>query len=254
MIITATDIGGRPYMEDEMSIQLDLLPNLHYYAIFDGHGTGDVSKFLKTHMKTVVKAHISQLDSITPQGVIEALYNSYQSVVESLPLDISRYAGSTAVVAIKFGEHLWVANCGDSRAIMNFYHSPLGITNDHKPDRKDEYDRITGSGGKVFKNSPEDVPRVNGNLALSRAIGDFELYPHVTWKPEIYYTRILKGNDYLLLATDGVWDVFSNDDIVPFINKHLLTPGGIKEIGNLIIQEARRRHSTDNIAVVLILI
>jgi protein phosphatase 2C family protein 2/3 len=64
----------------------------------------------------------------------------------------------------------------------------------------------------------------------------------------------LKGNDYLLLATDGVWDVFSNDDIVPFINKHLLTPGGINEIGNLIIQEARRRHSSDNIAVVLIII
>lgn len=253
MIITAKDIGGRSYMEDEISIEINLLPNVHYYAVFDGHGTGAVSSYLKDNMGKYVKSQLVALSLITPQGVLEALFKAFQAVVETIPMSISRHAGSTAVVAIKAGEHLWIANCGDSRAVMNFGNTAVGITVDHKPTRKDEYLRILACGGKVIKAHPDDVERVDGTLALSRAIGDFELYPHVTWKPEIYYTRIISGNDYLVIATDGLWDVFSNEDLVSFINKKV-QQHPIDEIGNILVKEARSRHSTDNIAIVLILI
>lgn len=161
--------------------------------------------------------------------------------------------GSTALVILKHTDKVWVANVGDTRAIMNNGLNVIQLSNDHKPNEEKEYKRITSLGGKVVKAFPQDVYRVNGVLAVSRAIGDFALSPHVTWKPEITTFNIKKHNHYIFMATDGVWDVLSNKQVVDIVNGMIINEQW-KHIGDVIISTARTYGSGDNIACILIVL
>lgn len=116
--------------------------------------------------------------------------------------------GSTAVVAILSPEHIIVANCGDSRAVLSRGGRAIPLSVDHKPDRSDELARIEAAGGRViFLNGA----RVEGILAMSRAIGDKYLKPVVIAEPEITFTKREPEDECLILASDGLWDVLSSD-------------------------------------------
>jgi len=259
------DIGSRTYMEDRVSVDTTLYKDYEYYAVFDGHGGADVSTYLAVHLKKVVKgvlinhaikhahahAHAHQHQFV---DVSEVLHESFKQVVNDIPYKLSFDRGSTAVVVIRNKTNIWVANCGDTRAIMNSLKDTVPLTDDHKPTRKDEYMRITSLGGNVAQAFKGDVFRVNGMLAVSRAIGDFALAPHVTWKPEIsHFTIDTRKNHYIMIATDGVWDVTSNEDAVALINNAVLEDQW-KDIGGKLITRSRQLGSTDNIAICLILL
>ncbi|KAL7564524.1 hypothetical protein ACA910_017680 [Epithemia clementina (nom. ined.)] len=177
---------------------------------------------------------------------------------------------------------LVVANIGDSRAIL--YHGGVitVLTKDHKPDDPDEYHRITSLGGQItLGSSPSSVPRVNGNLALSRAVGDRSERPYVTAQPDMMTVslnivdrnennRNKKERDFVVLATDGLWDVMSNAEVVDFVqsqigmcekqlegdnDKHRAASCATdpeEEITQRLVQEALDRGSGDNITVVII--
>ncbi|KAF2291722.1 hypothetical protein GH714_035337 [Hevea brasiliensis] len=116
--------------------------------------------------------------------------------------------GSTAVVAVVTPDKIIVANCGDSRAVLCRNGKPIPLSTDHKPDRPEEWNRIQAAGGRVIY---WDVPRVLGVLAMSRAIGDNYLKPYVSCEPEVTITDRTAEDDCLILASDGLWDVVSND-------------------------------------------
>ncbi|KAF3433083.1 hypothetical protein FNV43_RR24185 [Rhamnella rubrinervis] len=123
------------------------------------------------------------------------------------PMEVA-LGGSTAVVALLTPDHIVVANCGDSRAVLCRGGRAFPLSNDHKPDRSDERERIEAAGGRViFLNGA----RVEGILAMSRAIGDKYLKPIVTSEPEITFTKREPDDECLILASDGLWDVLSND-------------------------------------------
>lgn len=93
---------------------------------------------------------------------------------------IAGNTGSTAVVAVVCDTHIWVANCGDSRAIMALKGgATCALSVDHKASRKDEVARVQAAGGMVWWD------RVMGELAISRAIGDHRLRPYVIPNPEV---------------------------------------------------------------------
>ncbi|KAG8375202.1 hypothetical protein BUALT_Bualt10G0075900 [Buddleja alternifolia] len=116
------------------------------------------------------------------------------------------YSGSTAVAVVLTDEHVVVANCGDSRAVLYRGGRVIPLSFDHKPDRADEKVRVEASGGRVFG---ADTPRVEGILAMSRAIGDRFLKPYVISEPEVTFTRRDAEDEFLILASDGLWDVMS---------------------------------------------
>lgn len=96
------------------------------------------------------------------QGFLEcdtAMYND-EAIKEQM-------AGSTAITALIRDKKLYCANAGDSRAIASKNGTLIQLSHDHKPNNPEEMDRIYNAGGWVEFN------RVNGNLALSRALGDF---------------------------------------------------------------------------------
>jgi serine/threonine protein phosphatase PrpC len=259
MILILEDQGDREYMEDRWAYEKNIVDGFDYMAIFDGHGGADVASYLKIHMGNIVKEklqvlianHQEPLRNVEVEEIKQVLFDSFKQVVHQIPSIISLHTGSTAVVVIKYGKHIWVANCGDSRAIMNDVScGAVALTDDHKPDRPDEEERIVRRGGLVAKAFREDVPRVNGILAVSRSVGDFVLYPHVTWEPEIKYFLATDKNGYLFVATDGIWDTVSNIEVVDIINRCFVAHQ-YKVIGRELVALARGRGSTDNIAFLI---
>ncbi|CAN0916343.1 Probable protein phosphatase 2C 6 [Linum grandiflorum] len=136
-------------------------------------------------------------------------------------------SGTTAVTVIKQGQDLVIANVGDSRAVLatrdtNNTLIAVQLTEDLKPSLPREAERIKMCKGRVFALPSEpDVARIwlpNNNspgLAMARAFGDFCLKDFgLISVPEISYHRITEKDEFVVLATDGVWDVMSNDEVV----------------------------------------
>lgn len=133
-------------------------------------------------------------------------------------------AGSTSVVAVVRGDQLIVANAGDSRAVLSRQGQAVPLSRDHKPMDEDERERIQKAGGFVQEG------RVNGSLALSRAIGDLEykqgksLSPAeqiVTAHPELTEHTLSEGDEFIVLACDGIWDVMTSQRCIDFVRERL---------------------------------
>lgn len=115
--------------------------------------------------------------------------------------------GTTAVAALVGACSIYAANCGDSKAVLYRGGEAIPLSMEHKPDRCDEMERIQKAGGKVmFWNGA----RVMGVLAMSRAIGDLSFRPYVIPDPDVTVVVRQPEDEFLILASDGLWDVLSN--------------------------------------------
>lgn len=130
-------------------------------------------------------------------------------------------AGCTAVVALRVGRTLYVANAGDSRGVLCRGGEAYPLSEDHKPQSEIEMKRITRVGGFVNQNG-----RINGNLNLSRSIGDLKYKQLVNVRPEdqmitadpdITTTVLDKDDEFMILACDGVWDILTSQAAVDFV-------------------------------------
>ncbi|CAI9303402.1 unnamed protein product [Lactuca saligna] len=139
-------------------------------------------------------------------------------------------SGATAVTMIKQGQDLVIGNVGDSRAVLatrDEHNSlvPIQLTVDLKPNLPREAARIQQFKGRVFALQDEpDVSRVwlpnsdSPGLAMARAFGDFCLKDFgLISVPDIFYHRITERDEFVILATDGVWDVLSNKEAVEIV-------------------------------------
>ncbi|XP_042037316.1 probable protein phosphatase 2C 33 [Salvia splendens] len=140
-------------------------------------------------------------------------------------------SGTTAVTLVKQGQDLVVGNIGDSRAILatrdaNNSLAAVQLTVDLKPNLPAEAARIHKCRGRVFALLDEpEVPRVwlpnndSPGLAMARAFGDFCLKDYgLISVPEVSYRRITDKDEFIVLATDGIWDVLSNKEVVETVN------------------------------------
>lgn len=136
-------------------------------------------------------------------------------------------SGTTAVTLVKQGHDLILGNVGDSRAILGSTREDgslvaTQLTVDLKPDVPREAERITRLRGRVFAmlNEPSVkrvwLPHLNSpGLAMTRALGDYCLKNYgVICEPEITHWRLSPNDKFIVLATDGIWDVLSNEQVV----------------------------------------
>jgi protein phosphatase 1L len=138
-----------------------------------------------------------------------------------------------------------VANVGDSRAVVSKGGKAIAVSRDHKPDQTDERQRIEEAGGFVMW---AGTWRVGGVLAVSRAFGDKLLKQYVVADPEIKEEVVDGSLEFLILASDGLWDVVSNDEAVAMV-KPIEDP---EQAAKRLLQEASQRGSADNITVVIV--
>ncbi|GMN41439.1 hypothetical protein TIFTF001_010666 [Ficus carica] len=289
--------GRRRDMEDAVSVhpcfsqeEGSVSKGCHFFGVFDGHGCSHVAMKCRDRLHEIVKEELES-DRLAPAQWKEKMERSFtrmdEEVQESNGSDriISNCrcelqtprcdaVGSTAVVAVLTPEKIVVSNCGDSRAVLCRNGVAIPLSSDHKPDRPDELVRIEAAGGRVIY---WDGARVLGMLAMSRAIGDNYLKPYVIPEPEVTVTDRTDDDECLILASDGLWDVVSNDTACGVARMCLRaqnppspprSPGSSGEVRNdaafessdkacsdasiLLTKLALARHSTDNVSVVVV--
>lgn len=246
------DIGSRPYMEDTFYVNEAFVHNMTVYCVFDGHGGDFVANWMRDNYPQILSEVLKKNDRSIPDMMFESL----RLCVETIPKIESNQCGSTYLICLKYGDVLFVANGGDCRAIMNFNNEIVSITSDHKPSSSNEYNRITGLGGFV-SNEPGNVPRVNGHLAVSRGMGDFYMSPYFSWVPDVYAKKITGANNYVIMASDGLWDVMSNEEVNGAFVERIVKNGGmitdevLKDAMIACFVECRKRGSGDNVTLLV---
>uniref|UniRef100_A0A7S4NUM3 PPM-type phosphatase domain-containing protein n=1 Tax=Guillardia theta TaxID=55529 RepID=A0A7S4NUM3_GUITH len=147
-------------------------------------------------------------------------------------------AGCTANVVVLTAKEIFVANAGDSRSVLCRKGQAVPLSEDHKPNNPKERSRITSAGGWVSEAANGHF-RVNGNLNLSRSIGDLKyksdskLPPSkqvITAEPDVRRIPRTEEDEFIITACDGVWDCMSNQQLVDFVRARLKSNQVISKI------------------------
>ncbi|KAI9048519.1 hypothetical protein LZ554_007352 [Drepanopeziza brunnea f. sp. 'monogermtubi'] len=239
--------GWRISMEDAHAAVLDLQSvaedrknpkpkgaesRLSFFGVYDGHGGDKVALFAGENIHPI----IAKQDAFKKGDLEQALKDGFLATDRAILSD-PRYeeevSGCTASVAIVSATQIFVGNAGDSRSVLGVKGRAKPLSFDHKPQNEGEKARITAAGGFV------DFGRVNGNLALSRAIGDFEfkksaeLAPEqqiVTAYPDVTVHNISPDDEFLVVACDGIWDCQSSQAVVEFVRRGIAAKQDLSKI------------------------
>lgn len=159
--------------------------------------------------------------------------------------------GTTATVVVICGEELTVAHVGDSRAVLCSSGAAIPISEDHRPGRADEMSRIESAGGLILKVG--GTYRVNGVLAVSRAIGDKALKEFVVAEPDISTRKLEESDEFLVVASDGLWDTMDDQECISETKKFLQNGvGQLEEAAKGLVAVACDRGNNDDISVLVI--
>lgn len=242
------DCGERTYMEDRHVAKTftwdDGTRRASVFGVFDGHNGASVAehcqRYMADHVVRSMRSSVTNLSSVAP-----CLRKSFHDIDDSAAANAevrSHEVGSTACVAVVTHRHVWVANAGDSRAFLRTAAGSIfPMSEDHKPCSVSELARIRQSGGTV--SYADGIARIAG-LSLSRSIGDRARRPHVICTPDIrQWSRV--GKAYMVIASDGVWDVLDNVDVARIVDSCDTVADGLRQV----LAEARRRRSKDNITI-----
>lgn len=235
-------------MEDRLSFRgrLEGRNDASLYAVFDGHGGALASEFCAQELPRYVVGSEEGWEVATKAALRDAFMKTDAAFVKATE-GTNRLDGTTALVALIRGTQLFVANAGDSRAILVQRGARVvPLSRDHKPSLPDELQRITEMGGKVIFWGRW---RVEGILAVSRAIGDMHLKPYVTPEPEVTEWEVAEDDLFLILASDGIWDVLSNEMVAAFVVNH---SHDVKLAAKRLCREASLNGSMDNLCAVVI--
>ena len=209
---SAQIIGTRSTMEDRILITSDFCDNLYsLYVVADGHSGDACSEYIVQNIESILSRELSL------NCVKKALFNTFTTLNSDFNEDSS---GSTIVAALfeKSTSSLYVANVGDSRAILLRNNKAYKLTMDHKVSNDAEVARLINNGGYVC------MKRAFGTLAITRTIGDSSVvtsdttmvsYPEITSIP-------VQRNDLIVIACDGLFDGLSSiNDILSYVNTDL---------------------------------
>lgn len=216
---------------------------LGLFAIFDGHLSHDIPDYLRSHLFVNI---LKEPDFWTEtESAVRRAYRTTDTTILEKVGDLGK-GGSTAVTAILINcEKLVVANVGDSRAVICKNGVAKQLSVDHEPSK--ERANIEDRGGFV-SNFPGDVPRVDGQLAVARAFGDKSLKKHLSSEPDVFSEIVDDDTEFIILASDGIWKVMTNEEAVDCI-KHIKDA---KSAAKRLAEEALTRRSSDDISCIVV--
>lgn len=150
---------------------------------------------------------------------------------------------------------LLVANAGDCRAVLSRRGAAVELSKDHRPCCTKERMRVESLGGYV------DDGYLNGQLGVTRALGDWHLEGMkemegrggpLSAEPELKLVTLTNEDEFLIIGSDGIWDVFSSQNAVDFSRRRLQEHNDLKLCCKEIVEEAMKRGATDNLTVVMV--
>ncbi len=289
---------NRGYNEDRVSIILNILkpvsranenwPKCSFFGVYDGHGGAGCADFLRDNLhQFVIK------ESCFPYSPADALRKGFEAA-ERKYLEICQgdgtsetladKSGSCGVVALIVGDICYVANVGDSRAVLSMEGGTKvqGLTNDHKPAEEPEQRRIIAAGGHIYQTATQIPANLKagygsdvligpyrvlpGRLSVSRTFGDPEAKlpkfggnPNVVVAiPDITSFKITNDHDFIVMGSDGIFDRLSNKDVVQCVWNTVSQEKAAKihqqcgVAADSVLKNALLRRSLDNVTSVII--
>ncbi|KAG3120416.1 hypothetical protein PI124_g3678 [Phytophthora idaei] len=302
--------GARPYMEDRYSVierllddeeDTDSSPSL--LAVYDGHNGAYASEYARRRFKDMLgenedlveisrRAQHSDLTEGDVDKIRELLVDAFATVDAEIlqrTVILNKRDGSTVLLGLLVGGKLFVANLGDSRAVLaqadeasddeeeEDVPSAVRLSVDHKPDLTEETERVEDAGGKVifsgcWRVAHDQIPL---RLAISRSLGDHPLKtnmpascsaPLVSVVPDVRVLNVEAAGEYLVFASDGLWDRLSDDDAAKIVRAKVtefhwseeptssedVTKEALQFAANALVEAALLKRSMDNITAMVI--
>lgn len=220
----------------------------------------------KKHAQAATDAQNNQLGpSSKPEFVTLPVFEQLKTVENAIKSGFLRIdqsmrdgacdmSGCTAVCTFISPTHLFIANCGDSRAVLYDGSNPKFVTEDHKPLNPKERKRIIKAGGSATQ-------RINGTLAVSRALGDFEFKKDqqrgpceqlVSPEPEVTVIQRHPEDEFLILACDGIWDVMENHELCEFVQYKLKLEENLETVCSSVLDVCLHKGSRDNMSIIIV--
>lgn len=279
--------GARQEMEDDaLIVQPDALDGFFFAAVFDGHAGFSSAKFLREELyKECVGALqggllLSGKDLNAIKKALSEAFDNVDSRLLNSPemSDEGDESGATATAVFVGNDTLYIAHVGDSSVVLSRTGKAEVLTDAHRPYGSnkaslEEIRRVREAGGWIVNG------RICGDLAVSRAFGDSrfktkknemlqEGFKEGRWSekfvsrvkfngdlvvacPDIYQTTLGSDAEFLLLASDGLWDYMNSSEAVSFVRNQLRQHGNVQLACESLAKAALDRHSQDNISIII---
>ncbi|OLQ18016.1 Protein phosphatase 2C family protein [Cryptosporidium hominis] len=266
-------------------------PIVSFFGIYDGHNGEFTVDYLKSHLHKNFSLAFNQLKyDETIQNTINSLVDSFYltenqikkhyfnsnneqimkefeimdqkqglniNLESSLKGQNIKYisSGSTAIVCCITSSTICVANLGDSRAILCKCGRAYSLTKDHRiKSNLEERERVKNEGGTF-----DDEGYLSGNLAVSRAFGNWDMYSGMKLQglsstPEIYVHNITREDEFLLIACDGIFESFRDQEAISLIRRALIENNDPDLAAEKLVSAALQRQALDNLSAIVVVL
>ncbi|KAL6562677.1 hypothetical protein OROGR_003684 [Orobanche gracilis] len=216
--------GKKKFMEDAHMIFSSPSGAKAFCGVYDGHGGSKAAEFVvaNLHRKIFERLANSSTNKEKEEGVREGYLKTDEEFLKK-----GFGSGVCCLTALIEGRDMIVSNLGDCGAVLCRDGIAEAITTDHNPGLEDERRRIEENGGYVEFH--RGSWRVHETLAVSRSIGDAHLKDWVIAEPHTKIIRLTPDMEYLILASDGLWQEVSKQEAVDIVmqscsKRHLTSP------------------------------
>jgi len=233
-----------------------------FFGVLDGHDGDHAAAFAEERLLgNILKQPCFASD--IPQAMRKGFVATDCSFGLEVANGTQRDAGTTALAVLLWHRTLYVANLGDCRAVLSQRGRALQLSNDQNPENVPEQRRVLDAGG-YFSDG-----RLCGQLTVTRCMGDWSLdWPRedgtmeqlklrdgsglLISDPEVARHDLEDGDEFAILACDGLWSVLSNQRAVELARLQLQGDNNPSSCAKRLVSEAMQRHSSDNISVVVL--
>ncbi|KAK8831194.1 hypothetical protein WA577_003365 [Blastocystis sp. JDR] len=266
-----SDRNGRETMEDRISLLLStrgVVPemranrmNVSVFCLFDGHGGNDCVDFINNRF---ISTLIGQKTFAT--DIVTAIVNTYAELDESF-LEVAKqnsfYSGCTSnnviLINTKYEKTIYCVNCGDSQSVLCRNGACVELSVCHNTNNETEVKRVLEMGGQITNG------RVMGVMRVTRSLGDIEYKTMkdyywnahfngdlITSVPDICKEHRMRDDEFIITASDGLFDVIPPQACVNFVRRQLLKDNNLDLCCQELLKKAKKLGSHDNISVIII--
>lgn len=274
-------VQANSLLEDQSQIEsgslslLDSGPYGTFVGVYDGHGGPETSRYINDHLFQHLKGFTSEQQSMSVDVIrkaFQATEDGFLSVVaKQWPMKPQLAAvGSCCLVGVICGGTLYIANLGDSRAVLGRIVKATGdvvaiqLSEEHNASQESVRQEMRSLHPEdphivVLKHN---VWRVKGLIQISRSIGDVYLKkaefnreplyvkfrlreplkrPILSAEPSISVLELQPNDQFLIFASDGLWEHLKNEEAVDIVQNHPRN-GSARRLVKAALQEAAKKR------------
>jgi protein phosphatase 2C family protein 2/3 len=228
-------------------------------AVCDGHAGHQAAEYVVGHLEDVLLSQ-GQALLLDPCTALQAAVQQLEAGALQLLGSQGCNAGCTLLALLVLGDTAYLANVGDCRAVLSRgpgAHQVVALTRDHKP-------RCEVEKARIFACDPAAAVSADGylyhELAVARGLGSPQLKcdgsrAAFTAEPEMFTVELSPGDDFVVLASDGVWDKVRNSEAAATARRALVAaPGDADSAARALVERAMKLQSDDNVSAVVVLL